>query len=328
VWGNNDSHLKRSLQEAWDLTVGTLAEDRRDKFPTVNGLGGVEAPRKLQQQLAKDLGDKDAQDIYRSIGSKAAQAKFLSFCGPGAAAVLAAVPSEPGLRMPNEDMRMLVQERLGLGWDLDSTWEGQLCDCRGEHFAIGSHFEICGLEAAKFLVHDPACELLRECGRSTGLKIPPKEPRGLPGAGRGGGDLLVRGGGADMPDAVWDLTFPSVACPSALPQAAEVVLFAAQTAEKAKCEKHGPAVAANNMTFVPVAIESTGAWGKSAQALLRKLARRVENAAPASATWAASSFTQYWLQRLGVHVQRSRMQGIRRIAERVQRNRERAWGVG
>ena len=131
-----------------------------------------------------------------------------------------------------------------------------------------------------------------------------------------------------MPDAVWDLTFPSVACPSALPQAAEVVLFAAQTAEKAKCEKHGPAVAANNMTFVPVAIESTGAWGKSAQALLRKLARRVENAAPASATWAASSFTQYWLQRLGVHVQRSRMQGIRRIAERVQRNRERAWGVG
>ena len=105
-------------------------------------------------------------------------------------------------------------------------------------------------------------------------------------------------------------------------------MFAARTAEKSKREKHGPAVAANNLAFVPVAIESTGAWGKDAQGLLRRLARRVEDAAPPSATWAAPSFTQYWLQRMVVHIMRARMQGIRRIADRVRRNRERTWFAG
>jgi len=99
---------------------------------------------------------------------------------------------------------MVIQERLGVQWDVDAAWEGELCDCRGEHPALGAHYEVCGLERAKFLVHDPACELLRECGRSTGLYIPAKEPRGLPGAGQGGGDLLVRGGGAEMADASRD----------------------------------------------------------------------------------------------------------------------------
>ena len=131
-----------------------------------------------------------------------------------------------------------------------------------------------------------------------------------------------------MPDAVWDVTFPSVACPSSLPQASEEGLFAARTAEKSKRDKHGPAVAANNLEFVPVAIESTGAWGKDAQGLLRRLARRVGDAAPTSATWAAPSFTQYWLQRMGVHVMRARMQGVRRIADRVGRQRDRAWFAG
>ena len=136
---------------------------------------------------------------------------------------------------------------------------------------------------------------------------------------------MVRGGGAEMPDAVWDLTFPTVSCSSVLPQASEESLFAARTAEKAKCVKHGPAVAANELEFVPVAIEATGAWGKSAQTLLSRLARRAEDAAPASATWTAPTFTQYWLQRMGVHLQRLRMQGIRRIAARVRSKRERVW---
>ena len=105
-------------------------------------------------------------------------------------------------------------------------------------------------------------------------------------------------------------------------------MFAAQTAEKAKCDKHGPAAAANSLDFVPLAIETTGAWGKRAQSLLGKLAKRVDDSAPAHATWAAPTFTQYWLQRVGVHLQRARMQGIRRIADRVRRNKERTWFAG
>ena len=223
---------------------------------------------------------------------------------------------------------MMVQERLGLPWDFDIAWEGEWCDCKGGHPATGSHFEVCGLEAARFLVHDPACQLLRECGRATGLLIPMKDPRGLPGAGQGGGDLLVRGGGPEMADAIWDLTFPSVSCASVLPGAADTRLLAAQTAENAKCSKHGPAAVANNLEFVPVAIEATGAWGKRAQALLRQLARRVDDVAPSNATWAAPTFTQYWLQRMGVHLLRSRMEGIQRIAERVSRNRRKQWHAG
>ena len=116
-----------------------------------------------------------------------------------------------GLSIPNADMRMIVQERLGLSWDVDAEWDGLKCCCKGAPWAVGAHLEVCGLEAAKFRVHDPACAILRECGRSTGLAIAPKEPRGLPGAGRGGGDLLMRGGGGEL-DTVVDVTFPSVAC--------------------------------------------------------------------------------------------------------------------
>ena len=107
-----------------------------------------------------------------------------------------------------------------------------------------------------------------------------------------------------MADAIWDLTFPTVSCSSMLPAAAETSLLAAQTAEKAKCAKHGPAAAANNLVFVPVSIEATGAWGKRAQALLTQLAKRVDDVAPINATWAAPTFTQYWLQRMGVHLHR------------------------
>jgi len=328
VLGQGRGSLRQSLQRAWEGTVGRLPEEKRSKFPTVETLGGEAYGRKIQQHLAKALADQDAQRVFEGLGSKADQAKFLSFCGPGAAAVLAAIPSEAGLKISNQDMRMVIQERLGVQWDVDAAWEGELCDCRGEHPALGAHYEVCGLERAKFLVHDPACELLRECGRSTGLYIPAKEPRGLPGAGQGGGDLLVRGGGAEMADAIWDLTFPTVACASMLPQAAEKELFAAQTAEQAKCVKHGPAAAANSLDFVPVVIEATGAWGKRAQGLLNQLARRVDDVAPDRATWAAPTFSQYWLQRMGVHLQRARMQGIRRIADRVRRNRERTWFAG
>ena len=241
--------------------MGTLAAEKRAEYPSVTTLGNDQAPRRLQHTLSKALAEAEAQALHAALGNKAEQAKYLSFCGPGAAAVLAAIPSDPGLRLGNADMRMVIQERLGLPWDVDREWEGALCACRGAHPAIGSHYEVCGLEAAKFMVHDPACELMRECGRATGLKIPVKEPRGLPGAGQGGGDLLVRGGGAEMADAVWDLTFPTVGCASVLPQAADIGLFAAQTAEQAKCAKHGPAAAANNLDFVPVAIETTGSVG-------------------------------------------------------------------
>ena len=131
-----------------------------------------------------------------------------------------------------------------------------------------------------------------------------------------------------MADAVWDLTFPTVACSSVLPGASEKELFAAQTAEQAKCVKHGPAAAANDLDFVPVVIEATGAWGRRARGVLKQLAQRVDDAAPDNATWAAPTFTHYWLQRMGVHLQRARMQGIRRIADRVRRTRERLWFAG
>ena len=51
----------------------------------------------------------------------------------------------------------------------------------------------------------------------------------------------MRGGGCGFPDTVVDLTFPSVVCTSVLPEAADTKLFAALTAEKKKCEKHGRA---------------------------------------------------------------------------------------
>ena len=177
-------------------------------------------------------------------------------------------------------------------------------------------------------MHDPACALLRECARATGLVVAPKEPRGLPGAGRGGGDLLMRGGGSEFPDAVVDLTFPSVVCASVLPEAADTKLVAALTAEKSKCEKHGPATAANNLGFVPFVVEATGAWGGQAQKLLAKLAERVADEAPAGTTWAAPTFTQYWLQRMAVHMQRSRMQAVRAIAAKARTAHERTWMAG
>ena len=101
-----------------------------------------------------------------------------------------------------------------------------------------------------------------------------------------------------------------------------------KTAEKKKCEKHGPATAANGLEFVPFAVEATGAWGERAQKLLAKLAERVGDEAPVGTTWAAPTFTQYWIQRMAVHVQRTRMQAIRAIVARAGRTRERVWQAG
>ena len=95
---------------------------------------------------------------------------------------------------------------------------------------------------------------------------------------------------------VWDATCPDTFAPSHLHLASREAGAVANQAEQLKRAKYAELAATHH--FTPVAVETTGVFGKEAQAFLRELGRRirVETGEPLS--------FHYLQQRISVAVQR------------------------
>ena len=97
---------------------------------------------------------------------------------------------------------------------------------------------------------------------------------------------------------VWDFTCPDTLAPSHVQSSSSLAGSAAERAEEMKRAKYSELVASGNYSFMPVAVETLGAWGPSALALCADIGGRLasETGDPRSST--------FLTQRISLAVQR------------------------
>ena len=97
---------------------------------------------------------------------------------------------------------------------------------------------------------------------------------------------------------VWDFTCPDTLAPSHLNQSSMAAGSAAEGAEEIKRNKYRELAEAPEYVFVPIAIETLGAWGQAAQDFARDLGGRL------TAVTGDPRETAWFRQRMDIAVQR------------------------
>src|SRR5581483_9627561 len=101
---------------------------------------------------------------------------------------------------------------------------------------------------------------------------------------------------------VWDFTCRDSFAPSYLSQTSSFPGRAAELAEKDKNKKYS--FLTNQFVFVPIAIETSGVWGKLGIKFIKQLGTRIKNVTGQPAS------TSFLIQRLSISVQRGNVAAI------------------
>ena len=286
--------------------------------------------KQLQRHISEAMHEAAAKDLLRQL-PPAAQAHLRSSQGAKATAWLSVIPASRELRMLNVQWRLAFRRllRLPLGLDLGNS-SATFCACRPRHPAplTDYHEEVCSLGGKQTTRHNKCVLVVVRASRAAGAFVEPGEPRGLPGFGQGGGDMLVRAPGGTIGDAITDFTVINEQQPKVCAQAATTAYAAAEDAERRKKAKHSEAARALQLGFWPLAMENGGACGPSLQSYFHGLRRLVEAAGgegskgrpmPGS-TWANRTFMQYWVQLLSVTFQKETANGLLKLRRRLARH--------
>ena len=265
-----------------------------------------EAKRKLQRRVTSLEADLAWHELFSEMPTRE-RAQMLSQASPGASAFLSAVPSLPELYLSTTEMRTRL--RLPVFKNIPSG----PCTCSATSHApalSSDHLLTCRNEGMLGRRHDNLRRTLRDMATTAGL-IAEEEPRGLPGFGQGGGDLLVHDihpGQAIVADVCVVSEHVDALAETASCRAGH----AAKLAENRKRQKYGPACQQLGLGFLPLAIESDGAFGKGLQDFIARCNSIAHGTSIAGTTWAASSFSSYWRQRISVCHRRGTPRAVQR----------------
>jgi hypothetical protein len=232
----------------------------------------------------------DADDIGKS--------RLLAVSSKGAGSWLHAIPSVSiGLRLSADEVRTATGLRLGCPLVREHT-----CGCGKQVSSLGTHGLSCRRSAGRHLRHRLANDVIVRAFRSADTPAE-LEPLGLlrgDGKRPDGATLIPWTRGRCL---LWDFTCPDTLAPSHLNHSVMAAGSAAQVAESNKRAKYSNFIA--DYEFVPVAIETLGAWGSGALELVRDLGTRIAQ------TTGDSRATTFLRQRLDVAIQRGNAAAIR-----------------
>ena len=206
--------------------------------------------------------------LFSSAPDDYSRARLLAVSSPHSGEWLLAAPiSSVGLRLSNDAIRVAVGLRLG-----SNLCNPHTCKCGAQVDARGAHGLSCQYSAGRFLRHSSVNDLIhRALGRA---KLPAvKEPLGL-----SGGSNLRPDGATYVPWVrgkclAWDFTSPDTLAPSHLPTTSSISGAAAEHAADQKTIKYRAILPTHH--FVPIAIESLGAWNAEGLSFVRELGRRI-----------------------------------------------------
>jgi len=221
------------------------------------------------------------------------RARLLASTSPGSGAWLQALPSSNlGLRLANDEIRIAAGLRLGC-----PLVRPHQCVCGSEVDELGHHGLACRRSAGRHRRHALANDVIVRAIRATGIHAELEPSRLSRGDKKrpDGASLDPWSSGLYL---VWDFTCPDTLALSHVHLSSLNAGAAAERAEdrkRAKCSRLEPP---GSYSFVPVAIETLGTWGPSAQALCSDIGGRL---ATESGDKRSTTFLS---QRLSLAVQR------------------------
>ena len=223
--------------------------------------------------------------------SQVHRARLLAACAPHSGAWLQAVPLRSlGLHLDDETVRIAVGLRLGA-----KVCEPHRCRCGSQVGALGHHGLSCRFSAGRFPRHANLNDVVKRGLAAAGVPSC-LEPLGLDrGDGKRPDGLTVFpfSGGRSL---CWDATCVDSFCQSSLTDCALQPGAAADAAEARK-RVHYRSIA-TRYRFEPLAVETTGVFGRSSAKFVAELGRRI------SATTGHRRELEWLRQRLSVAVVR------------------------
>ena len=226
------------------------------------------------------------------------RARLLAGCAKGSGSWLHALPSSSlGLRLSDDETRIAVGLRLG-----SELVREHRCRCGAVVKSDGLHGLACRRSAGRHSRHSMANDVIARALRSLDIPAELEPARLFRGDGKrpDGATLVPFSHGKCL---VWDFTCPDTLAPSHSSQSSLAAGSAAAEAESRKRAKY--ANIARSYTFVPVAVETMGAWGEDALGLTAELGGRLTDLTR------ESRFTAFLRQRLDIAIQRGNAAAIR-----------------
>ena len=233
-----------------------------------------------------------ADDLLTRAADVAERARLLASRAEGSGDWLRAIPLPAiGLKLDNAAVRIAVGLRLGA-----PLVHPHICVCGAQVEANGRHGLVCRKSAGRHSRHNQINEQIQRGFISAGI-LATREPQGLCDARTG----KRPDGVTSVPWArgrclAWDATCPDTFAQSHVQACSIASGSAALAAEARKTAKYIDIC--RGVDFVPVAVETTGAWGKEGWALIKELGRRI------GVTKREPRSTDWLRQRLSLGIQR------------------------
>ena len=226
------------------------------------------------QHIQKAWDDRICDTVYQKILNNASnptdRARMLAVASPHAGDWLNALPlTSVGLRLSNEATRTAVGYRLGA-----LLCKPHNCVCGADLDARGLHALSCKRSGPRQTRHAQMNDIVWRAVKKTQVPAQ-KEPLGL-----SHGDSKRPDGCTLIPwsrgrPLAWDVTIPDTFAASHIAGTSVRAGSAAQTAADNKMDKY--ADIANTHVFVPVAVETGGAWCTASLDFVTDLGKRISN---------------------------------------------------
>lgn len=257
----------------------------------------TESSRFQQKSWDKPLYKRQHDELLSRISSDREKGRLLASASPGASAWLTPPPLPMlGLKLNNEQLRIAIALRLGA-----PICAPHRCKCGSAVDSLGVHGLSCKFNAGRLARHTEANDIIRRALVSAGLPAV-LEPHGLcrdDGKRPDGMTLTPWSNGRPL---VWDFTCVDTLASSNLPFSRQEGGKLASFAEEKKRRKYS--TLSREVTFIPVAVETLGAWGQEADLLIRAIGRRITEAS------GEPRATNFLRQRLSLAVQRGNAASI------------------
>eukprot|EP00732_Lithocolla_globosa_P000580 Lithocolla_globosa_v1_NODE_199_length_5224_cov_8.409618.p1 type:complete len:831 gc:universal NODE_199_length_5224_cov_8.409618:2533-41(-) len=302
---------ENTITKALNETLAQLPEG--EKIPK-NIKDLLKAPRKLQKQITEEM-EKQRFQTFFDAQSPYDQSHILSCKGPAATAFLSAISSRRCFTLTNTEFEISLKRLLALPLDLNLAG-ASFCSCANLREATDYHLETCSKCGNLITRHDQLRDEVIEMFRKAGIPAQ-REPRCLPGFGKGGGDILIETNDDYLQNSILDISVIHVQQAKYVHGASKNPLHVARIGERKKELQYADKCRMIRRTFIPLIIESGGALGKKIQKTIAVVRSRVDDEPPERTTWAASTFTKYWAQRLSVTFQRETANSLTRLSRHI-----------
>jgi hypothetical protein len=253
------------------------------------------------------------------------RAQYLSKTGPGAAAYLQAIPSDPSLKLNNLQFVTCLRMWLRLPvLPLFGCPRNLPCHCNRFDSTTSSHVRCdelhifnCAGENARSQRHHDMVAAFQQMYQSVMLKADLEPMATTADTSRARHDLSLHDGRGTC--LKLDITVRSPLAHATIAQAAVHPLHAACKGTQEKISKYAHLLSGNEK-FIPIAIESFGALHEYVQQQISFASLRVNHLPPATATYAAPTFQAYWTQRLSCTLWRANANLASLIVKRTMAN--------